>query len=249
MTSGRHGRPAARDRGGDGDRATKACGAGSGRRRRTGPRLPPRAGRRPARCQRRHGPPVGRLGAAAPSTARRWRGSCRTSRPRSRSWCSWPYTSVGVPPSEPGGAGMSLDAAVALRLGTLDLDVDLQIDRGEIVAVLGPNGAGKTDAVPGPRRTDPPTTRPGGSRRPGARRHRRRHPRRDGRPPHRGRVPGLPPVQPHDRARQRRLRPPSQGNSTPGGPGHGRGHARADGSRPARGQQTAGALGRTGPAP
>jgi molybdate transport system ATP-binding protein len=39
---------------------------------------------------------------------------------------------------------MSLDARVALRLGTLDLDVDVHVDSGEIVAILGPNGAGKT---------------------------------------------------------------------------------------------------------
>jgi molybdate transport system ATP-binding protein len=39
---------------------------------------------------------------------------------------------------------MSLDARIALRLGTLDLDVDLHVDSGEIVAILGPNGAGKS---------------------------------------------------------------------------------------------------------
>jgi len=39
---------------------------------------------------------------------------------------------------------VSLDAAVHVALGTLDLHVDLRVDEGEVVAVLGPNGAGKT---------------------------------------------------------------------------------------------------------
>ena len=39
---------------------------------------------------------------------------------------------------------MTLDARVALTLGTLDLDIELRADRGETVAILGPNGAGKT---------------------------------------------------------------------------------------------------------
>jgi molybdate transport system ATP-binding protein len=39
---------------------------------------------------------------------------------------------------------VSLDARVALRLGTLELDVDLHVDTREIAAVLGPNGAGKS---------------------------------------------------------------------------------------------------------
>jgi molybdate transport system ATP-binding protein len=39
---------------------------------------------------------------------------------------------------------MTLDAAVALRRGTLDLAVDLAVADGEVLAVLGPNGAGKS---------------------------------------------------------------------------------------------------------
>jgi molybdate transport system ATP-binding protein len=37
-----------------------------------------------------------------------------------------------------------LDAAVEARLGTLDLDVRLRVEPGEVVGLLGPNGAGKT---------------------------------------------------------------------------------------------------------
>ena len=39
---------------------------------------------------------------------------------------------------------MSLDAAIALRLGSLDLDVTLTVPPGGALAVLGPNGAGKS---------------------------------------------------------------------------------------------------------
>lgn len=39
---------------------------------------------------------------------------------------------------------MSLRASVGLRLGTLDLDVEVEVAPGELVAVLGPNGAGKS---------------------------------------------------------------------------------------------------------
>lgn len=39
---------------------------------------------------------------------------------------------------------MSFEAAVHLALGTLQLDIELTLSEGEVVAVLGPNGAGKT---------------------------------------------------------------------------------------------------------
>jgi molybdate transport system ATP-binding protein len=39
---------------------------------------------------------------------------------------------------------VSLDASLQLNLGPLDLEMELVIDEGEVVALLGPNGAGKT---------------------------------------------------------------------------------------------------------
>src|SRR6478735_4352093 len=42
---------------------------------------------------------------------------------------------------------MTLAARVGVRLGTLDLDVDLRVEAGETVALLGPNGAGKTTVL------------------------------------------------------------------------------------------------------
>jgi molybdate transport system ATP-binding protein len=39
---------------------------------------------------------------------------------------------------------MTLEATIGVRLGTLDLDVQLHVGPGEVVALLGPNGAGKS---------------------------------------------------------------------------------------------------------
>ncbi|HEX7263893.1 MAG TPA: ABC transporter ATP-binding protein [Candidatus Dormibacteraeota bacterium] len=39
---------------------------------------------------------------------------------------------------------MSLDASIQLTLGPLNLEMELAIEEGEVVALLGPNGAGKT---------------------------------------------------------------------------------------------------------
>jgi molybdate transport system ATP-binding protein len=39
---------------------------------------------------------------------------------------------------------VSLEASIRLALGPLDLDMEIAIEEGEVVALLGPNGAGKT---------------------------------------------------------------------------------------------------------
>ena len=45
---------------------------------------------------------------------------------------------------ERGGTRVSLEAAVALRKGELELDVSLSVEGGTVAALLGPNAAGKT---------------------------------------------------------------------------------------------------------
>jgi molybdate transport system ATP-binding protein len=42
---------------------------------------------------------------------------------------------------------MTLEAAIALQLGSLDLDVDIAAAPGELLALLGPNGAGKSTVL------------------------------------------------------------------------------------------------------
>lgn len=45
------------------------------------------------------------------------------------------------------GGGVTLDARIALRLGSLDLEVELYARPGEVIALLGPNGAGKSTVL------------------------------------------------------------------------------------------------------
>lgn len=45
------------------------------------------------------------------------------------------------------GGRMSLDAQLDLQRGTLQLEVQLQVQPGELVALLGPNGAGKSTVL------------------------------------------------------------------------------------------------------
>ncbi len=42
---------------------------------------------------------------------------------------------------------MSVEASIELRLGTLELDVELTVAQGELLALLGPNGAGKSTVL------------------------------------------------------------------------------------------------------
>ena len=51
---------------------------------------------------------------------------------------------LALPPRPLARCRVSLAAHVALVLGSLDLDAELEAADGETVAILGPNGAGKT---------------------------------------------------------------------------------------------------------
>ena len=107
--------------------------------------------------------------------------------------------------------------------------VDLTVARGEFVAVMGPSGCGKSTLLNLIAGLDTPS---GGEVRLGgriARRTRRKRPRADAPPPHRVRVPVLPPARRHERVGQRRARGRRGRDASPG-----RGDARARATRPAR---------------